>query len=52
MASGGDNVTSNVAQISQVQNTVTQHQQEKTAGVPLSDFVLQLEDYAPTVIIQ
>ncbi|PVD35452.1 hypothetical protein C0Q70_02414 [Pomacea canaliculata] len=49
MASGGDNVTSNVAQISQVQNTVTQHQQEKTAGVPLSDFVLQLEDYAPTI---
>lgn len=23
--------------------------QEKTAGVPLTDFVQQLEDYAPTV---
>ena len=30
---------------------VTQQQQEKSAGVPLSDFVLQLEDYASTVII-
>lgn len=27
----------------------SQQMQEKSAGVPLSDFVLQLEDYAPTV---
>ena len=43
--------SSNNTQISSIQGVppVTQQQQDKSAGVPLSDFVLQLEDYAPTV---
>ena len=43
--------SSNNTQISNIQGvpSVTQQQQDKSAGVPLSDFVLQLEDYAPTV---
>ncbi|KAK7093331.1 transcription initiation factor TFIID subunit 10-like [Littorina saxatilis] len=42
---------SNNTQITTIQGvpSVTQQLQDKSAGVPLSDFVLQLEDYAPTI---
>ncbi|KAK7481384.1 hypothetical protein BaRGS_00027340, partial [Batillaria attramentaria] len=55
MAASGDgnlaNAASNIAPVPQIQGapSVTTQQQDRSAGVPLSDFVLQLEDYAPTI---
>lgn len=37
--------------VTQVMMTGQQTQDMKTAGVPLSDFILQLEDYATTVSV-
>ncbi|BFZ21580.1 hypothetical protein BsWGS_24619 [Bradybaena similaris] len=45
MATGGEDGKSELYNYSQD----NQQSLDKTAGLPLSDFVLQLEDYAPTI---
>ena len=48
MAAEGSPVSGNQPQLSQG-GANPPIQEPKTAGMPLSDFVLQLDDYAPTV---
>lgn len=49
MAAGGDDVKPTFILQSQISQDTQSQNQDKSAGLPLSDFVLQLEDYAPTV---
>ncbi|ESO91494.1 hypothetical protein LOTGIDRAFT_182759 [Lottia gigantea] len=51
-ASGVDEVANGIIPSAQTPNTTTSNQnqvEQKTAGVPLSDLVLQLEDFPPTI---
>ncbi|XP_005112328.1 transcription initiation factor TFIID subunit 10 [Aplysia californica] len=51
MATAGEDTNAKPQFVLQTQNSQDNQQQmqEKSAGVPLSDFVLQLEDYTPTI---